>query len=210
MRFCVAILASLLVHVALAVAICAYLRFAPETSVHVELDLSSVDLSLAEKDDMAESVAPEPPTVSNPPAPHPPEMPPPEALSENPHAPPPEPLSPRPPEAEAETRAMESEAAPVPAPRQAKIDAPPRPLKAIRPDYPRASRQRGEQGDVILEIRVNAAGGVETVKVLSSSGYADLDAAAVRAVKDARFSPAQSDGSAVGATARLTLTFRLR
>ena len=37
-----------------------------------------------------------------------------------------------------------------------------------------------------------------------------LDAAALKAVRAARFTPAKSGGEAVASTARLTLTFRLR
>ena len=69
---------------------------------------------------------------------------------------------------------------------------------------------RGEQGDVVLEIEVSASGSVERVAVVASSGYPELDEAASRAAKAARFEPAKSGGRAVASTARLTLTFRLR
>ena len=71
--------------------------------------------------------------------------------------------------------------APAVAPKQAKIDAPPKPHKTIKPDYPKGARQRGEQGEVILEIRVNAAGIVDHVDIVSSCGFSELDEAAVRA-----------------------------
>ena len=96
------------------------------------------------------------------------------------------------------------------APRQAHVDAPPRPQRVIRPDYPRAARQRGEQGDVVLEIDVAADGSVASVAVAPSSGFADLDAAALKAVKSARFSPAKSGDRAVASHARLTLSFKLK
>ena len=96
------------------------------------------------------------------------------------------------------------------APRQARVDAPPRPQRAIRPDYPRGARQRGEQGDVVLEIAVAADGSVASVSVATSSGFADLDAAALKAVRSARFSPAKSGDQAVASTARLTLAFKLK
>ncbi len=103
-----------------------------------------------------------------------------------------------------------AEIAPAVAPKQAKIDAPPKPNKTIRPDYPKGARQRGEQGDVVLEIRVNAAGIVDRVDIVSPSGFPELDEAAVRAARAARFTPAKSGGSAVASTARLTLTFKLK
>ncbi len=82
-------------------------------------------------------------------------------------------------------------------------------MKTIKPDYPREARQRGEEGDVGLEISIDARGRVETVSVVSSSGYADLDAAAVRAAQKARFNPAMAGRTAVAATARLTITFKI-
>ena len=105
-----------------------------------------------------------------------------------------------------------AEAAVVPqeAPRQARIDAPPRPKKTIRPHYPDGARRRGEQGDVVLEIRVEEDGSVGDVKVVTPSGFGELDDAAVRAVRAARFTPARSGDAAVASTARLTLTFRLK
>ena len=96
------------------------------------------------------------------------------------------------------------------APRQARLDAPPKPKRNIRPDYPKGARQRGEQGDVILEIRVNAEGTVDDVKVVTSSGFAELDEAAVKAARAAKFSPARSGHVPVASTARLKLQFKLK
>ena len=96
------------------------------------------------------------------------------------------------------------------APRQARLDAPPKPKRNIKPEYPKGARQRGEQGDVVLEIRVNAAGAVDAVKVVGPSGYPELDEAAVRAAKAAKFSPARSGRESVASTARLKLQFKLK
>ena len=98
---------------------------------------------------------------------------------------------------------------PAPAPIQARIDAPPRPLKAIRPEYPKASRQRGEEGDVVVVLSINAQCHVDSASVAESSGYQELDAAAVRAANKARFSPAKRGRTAVASEARVTITFRL-
>ena len=94
-------------------------------------------------------------------------------------------------------------------PIQARIDAPPRPLKAIRPEYPKASRQRGEEGDVVVVLSINAQGHVDSASVAESSGYQELDAAAIRAANKARFSPAKRGRTAVASEARVTITFRL-
>ena len=213
MRFSTAIIASVAVHGLVAVGIVAYMKYAPGPTTIATLDLSSVDLSFAEDEDETAAVSPTMPAMPEVEPPKPREENPPEAeRAEDPL--PPDPEAPKLAEPEPERERMEtpeipppSSPAPAVAPKQAKIDAPPKPHKAIKPDYPKGARQRGEQGDVVLEIRVNAAGIVDRVDVVSPSGFSELDEAAVRA---ARFTPAKSRGSAVASTARLTLTFKLK
>ena len=238
MRFSTAIGLSGVVHFAIAVGIVAYMKCAGPTTL-ATLDLTSVELSFAEEEDETAAVAPSMPlpTPSEPPAP--PKERPPETELEKPDVPlPPEPDAFRPPEPDQtdplpEPRTVEAQAsssakatedkprtneAQAPsardevaqAPKQAKVDAPPKPHRAIKPDYPKGSRQRGEQGDVVLEIRVNDVGTVDRVEVVSSCGFPELDEAAVRAAKSARFTPAKSGKRSVASTARLTLTFRLK
>lgn len=176
----------------------------------VSLDLSSVELSFSEKEDKiadavqspASASAPLFPPVPNEPKPQPIDKP----LFSVPEA------SIRLPEPkEQEERLMTSEAAPViEAPRQALIDAPPRPRRNIVPDYPEGARRRGEEGGVTVEFTVDADGRVSAASVFSSSGFPELDAAALRAVKSARFVPARKGSSSVEATARLKLSFKLR
>ena len=209
-----------------AVGIVAYMKYAPGPTAVATLDLSSVDLSFAEDEDETAAVSPTMPAMPEVEPPKPREEAPPEAeRAEDPL--PPDPEAPKLAEPEPEQEKMETPelkpepekpkvehppAEPVPAvaPKQAKIDAPPKPYKAIKPDYPKGARQCGEQGDVVLEIRVNAAGIVDRVDIVSPSGFPELDEAAVRAARAARFTPAKSGGSAVASTARLTLTFKLK
>ena len=199
-----------------AVGIVAYMKYAPGPTAVATLDLSSVDLSFAEDEDETAAVSPTMPAMPEVEPPKPREEKPPEAeRAEDPL--PPDPAAPKLAEPEPEREQMETPEIPPPsppaaavAPKQAKIDAPPKPNKAIKPDYPKGARQRGEQGDVVLEIRVNAAGIVDRVDVVSPSGFSELDEAAVRAARAARFTPAKSGGSAVASTARLTLTFKLK
>ena len=216
MRFSTAIIASIAAHGLVAVGIVAYMKYAPGPTAVATLDLSSVDLSFAEEEDETAAVSPTMPAMPEVEPPKPREEKPPEAeRAEDPL--PPDPAAPKLAEPEPERERMEtpeipppSPPAPAVAPKQAKIDAPPKPHKAIKPDYPKGARQRGEQGDVVLEIRVNAAGIVDRVDVVSPSGFSELDEAAVRAARAARFTPAKSGGSAVASTARLTLTFKLK
>ena len=93
---------------------------------------------------------------------------------------------------------------------RARLDAPPRPLRPIRPVYPRRARQHREEGDVTLLFAVGETGEADQVQVMVSSGFPDLDDAAVMAVRTARFKPARRGDTCVSATARLTLSFRLR
>ena len=216
MRFSIAVGASIAAHGLVAVGIVAYMKYAPGPTAVATLDLSSVDLSFAEDEDETAAVSPTMPAMPEVEPPKPREEAPPEAeRAEGPL--PPDPTAPKLAEPEPERERMEtpeipppSPPAPAVAPKQAKIDAPPKPHKAIKPDYPKGARQRGEQGDVVLEIRVNAAGIVDRVDVVSPSGFPELDEAAVRAARAARFTPAKSGGSAVASTARLTLTFKLK
>ena len=199
-----------------AVGIVAYMKYAPGPTAVATLDLSSVDLSFAEEEDETAAVSPTMPAMPEVEPPKPREEKPPEAeRAEDPL--PPDPAAPKLAEPEPEREQMETPNIPPPAPpapavapKQAKIDAPPKPHKTIKPDYPKGARQRGEQGEVILEIRVNAAGNVDRVDIVSSCGFSELDEAAVRAARTARFTPAKSGGSPVASTARLKLDFKLK
>jgi protein TonB len=103
--------------------------------------------------------------------------------------------------------------APVPQPAAgttgATTDAAPVPQRAIRPVYPIGARRRGESGAVTLDAAIGADGRVRAVRVQTSSGFAELDHAAQRAVEQARFTPAQRQGAPVDARIALTILFRL-
>ena len=226
-RTIIAVFASLLIHALLALGLIAYLEYAPRPDVLATLDLSSVELSFAEQVEETQPVAAMPLVAADslrPPKPKAVRKPP-EVKLEKPLPPEageikfPEPredarlktedvVKKVPPKA---NRTIEqSNNSPPVAPRQARLDAPPKPRRNIKPDYPKGARQRGEQGDVILEIRVNAEGTVDDVKVAVSSGFAELDEAAIRAAKGAKFSPARSGHDPVASTARLKLQFKLK
>nr|WP_260170381.1 energy transducer TonB [Roseococcus suduntuyensis] len=90
--------------------------------------------------------------------------------------------------------------------------APPRPDAGFRnagPAYPEMARQRGQQGAVVLDLRVDAEGRVVGAEVAQSSGHPMLDAAARRAVLNWRFRPALDGGRPVEAHLRSTVRFRL-
>ena len=57
---------------------------------------------------------------------------------------------------------------------------------------------------------IAANGDVSAVRVVSSSGYPELDSAAEKAALRAKFVPARSGRRNVPSTARITLEFRLK
>lgn len=79
----------------------------------------------------------------------------------------------------------------------------------MKPRYPLGARQRGEEGTVVLLTTVAPDGHASAVAVASSSRFAELDRAAVKAVEQAAFNPATEDGRTVEAQARITIIFRL-
>ena len=83
-------------------------------------------------------------------------------------------------------------------------------LNRIVPVYPRVARRRGHEGVVTVAISVAEDGVVAQSEVVSSSGYKELDEAALSAVRSARFAPATSDGVSVRGELRLTFDFRLK
>ncbi len=93
---------------------------------------------------------------------------------------------------------------------QSRINSEPRALNRIVPVYPRSARRRGREGVVTLEILVSDTGNVSEAVVVAGSGHKDLDAAAVSAVRTARFAPATEDGVHVHGRLRLTFEFKLR
>ena len=211
---------SVAIHCVLAALLAVWLGSARRVDLAM-LDLSAVELSFAVNESDVAPVAPVPPSSAAQPAPQPREEPPPETPpDERPQAPAqlddgvlpepgPEPVETMP---EAPSEATSAEAAPsqTEAPRQSRVDAPARPVRSIRPDYPHEARVRGESGDVLLEIDIAPNGTASGVRVVSSCGFADLDAAAVKAASRARFVPAKSGGEAVASTVRMTIAFTLK
>ncbi|MFC1811829.1 energy transducer TonB [Thermodesulfobacteriota bacterium] len=85
------------------------------------------------------------------------------------------------------TSAVEKDAAVTPPP----VIQEARPLyqQNPKPKYPRIATKRGYQGTVLLNVLVNRNGSVDDLRVSTSSGYAILDKAAMKSVKDWLFVP---------------------
>jgi protein TonB len=77
------------------------------------------------------------------------------------------------------------------------------------PPYPRSARRQGLQGVVLLAVRVNERGRVESLHVVESSGHAVLDQAALKAVRDWRFRPARAGPLPIASTVEVPVRFTL-
>ncbi len=99
-----------------------------------------------------------------------------------------------------------------PSPRGAPVRQAPRPRdgQCDPPRYPRASRERGEEGRVLLRVSVDAEGEVVGVEVKVSSGFARLDAAAVDAISGWLFEPGREEGRAVAGVVEVPVGFLLK
>lgn len=109
--------------------------------------------------------------------------------------------------------AQEADPAPqtVMAPEQkgAEVNVQPDYLRNPPPVYPRAARERSEEGTVLVEVEVLASGRCGGIRVLASSGHAALDEAAVRAVRQWVFRPARRFNQPVPFVVEIPITFRL-
>lgn len=77
------------------------------------------------------------------------------------------------------------------------------------PSYPRISRRRGEEGRVLLRVRVLADGAAGAVEIAEGSGYARLDEAARDAVRNWRFVPASRADVKIDSWLNVPIVFRL-
>ncbi|PEQ14348.1 hypothetical protein B2G71_01750 [Novosphingobium sp. PC22D] len=102
------------------------------------------------------------------------------------------------------------------------IDAPPAPPAPITPPdfnaaqlnnpgprYPFQSRRNHEEGTVLLKVMVTPSGGAGEVRLHESSGFRELDQAAIKAVKHWRFVPAQQAGKAIAAWVIVPISFAI-
>ena len=106
----------------------------------------------------------------------------------------------------------------------AKVEGPPPAPRAIVPGtsikpisipntedyYPDSSKRAGEEGRVLVKICVNAASKLDSVDVQTTSGYPDLDQAAVKLAKAGRYKAATQEGKPITTCAPLPVKFTLK
>lgn len=87
----------------------------------------------------------------------------------------------------------------------------PRPLFAEVPiEYPIHMWDQDMEGETLLRVRVDDTGGVDSVEVVESSGYASFDSAAVAGALKLRFEPARQDGKRIDVWAEVPVHFSKR
>lgn len=77
------------------------------------------------------------------------------------------------------------------------------------PVYPKNAEFTGAQGDVLLDIYVSASGRPRKIRINASSGFVDLDNAAVEAAANWRFVPEMEGGDTVSSWQTLKFHFQL-
>jgi protein TonB len=112
--------------------------------------------------------------------------------------------------------------APAPAPVAVAPPAPPAPAPLVPPSfnanylnnpapaYPPISRRMGEEGKVVLRVRVNERGLPDEVQVKASSGSERLDMTALETVRHWKFIPARRGDTPVEAWVLVPISFSLR
>lgn len=81
-------------------------------------------------------------------------------------------------------------------------------VKDVKPKYPDEAMAEHIQGDIALEIIIDATGRVADARVIR--GEPELNDAALNAVKQWEFVPTQLNGEPTAVIAACSMTFRLR
>ena len=81
--------------------------------------------------------------------------------------------------------------------------------KNSKPIYPLIARRRGEEGTVLLNVRVTATGKASRVEIKESSGFPILDTAALEGVRRWKFEPARTNSACVESEIEVPIRFKL-
>jgi protein TonB len=87
----------------------------------------------------------------------------------------------------------------------------PTPLYGEAPiEYPLHLWDLDLEGETIVRVRVTDTGRVDSVEVVTTSGHAAFDSAAVEGARDLRFQPARRDGRRIEVWAQVPVQFSKR
>ena len=76
-------------------------------------------------------------------------------------------------------------------------------------EYPKASLMNEEQGTVSMSFLVNADGSVAESKLEKTSGFKNLDKAAIKAISACKFKPGTKDGAAAQTWSKVDYAWKL-
>jgi TonB family protein len=79
----------------------------------------------------------------------------------------------------------------------------------LPPEFPSTSQTNGDHGDVTIAVDIDATGKPLTAKVKTSSGFTDLDQAAVTAALGWHYLAAVKDGTPVEAWTKIVVHFQI-
>jgi len=79
----------------------------------------------------------------------------------------------------------------------------------IVPNYPYLSKANKEEGQVVVEVIIEANGSLKSAKILKSSGYKRLDNEAIRSIRNTSFHPTKENNVTKEDKIKLTITFNL-
>jgi len=77
-------------------------------------------------------------------------------------------------------------------------------------EYPIHMWDQDMEGETLLRVRVEDTGGVDSVEVVESSGFAAFDSAAMEGARRLRFTPARRDGKRIEVWAHVPVRFSKR
>jgi TonB family protein len=97
---------------------------------------------------------------------------------------------------------------PDPAETPAHID-PQRPLKIGQEFYPKESINSREEGKCLVKLKVDTSGNIHDPSIVTSSGFARLDAACIAAVSSGHLVPATRNGVPVESSVSLPIEWKL-
>ncbi len=82
--------------------------------------------------------------------------------------------------------------------------------RSLEDFWPLESRRLGEEGDVLVSMRISATGCAVAAAIVGSSGSGMLDDAVIHFFESIDFLPGEADGKAIDSTARVPITFKLK
>ena len=89
------------------------------------------------------------------------------------------------------------------------VDVQPRVVRALPPSYPAAAKEQGLNGRVVLRFVVDIDGWACEPEVISAEPEGIFEQAALDAVAEYRFKPAEKDGKPVNCIVRMPVVFQI-